>query len=162
MPTNTHTFALPLCPVIQSQSTLVRRTTFQKRKTQKSAAHFSRFLPVIVLGWAGLPWVPAPSAVSLWSPVLNPKLCGTSLWLGAGEGPSIPFWSTWSCKIPSHMAACLLIYILAWILLCNPMSDSSHSQLYYIFWLSWLPLLVWVGMAPWHGMNHLQALMQSL
>ena len=50
----------------------------KKRKVPGSGS--PQFFPVICALLAGLPQVPAPSAVLPGSPILNPKPCGTFSW----------------------------------------------------------------------------------
>ena len=70
-----------------------------------------RFFPVIHARLAGLPWFPAPSAVSSRSPVLNPNPFGTFS-LPTSESPFTPFLPTMpllhSSKPLRESSACLL------------------------------------------------------
>ena len=70
----------PLCPVRPVSEHTNQKYCPPEGKEQKSTAHFSWFLSVIRLRWAGFPLSPAPSGVSLRSSVLNPKPHGTSSW----------------------------------------------------------------------------------
>ena len=88
----THTVLSPhLCPVRPVSSTI------SQEKIEGHGLVSSQSFPEICAWLAGLLHFPAPSAVSPWSPVLNPNPCGTYS-QPRSKSPFIPcFWGCLSC-----------------------------------------------------------------
>ena len=133
----THTvLPSPLCP---------GRGTGPQEKKWKSVPQVAPWLfPVICAQRAGLPRFPAPSAVLLGSPVLNPDARGTFSW-PSSKSPSTPFFPVASLLHSSKL-----------------LRESPVSLLHLAFWLpklcgqgspqtAWFPLLAWLpslGLSP--------------
>ena len=92
IPLNTHkNTLLPPCSFAQSGVPNIA----QGKKIEVRGLASSRFFPVIGAQLTGLLRFPAPSAVSLQSPVLNPNPRGTFSWL-TSTSPFTPFFPTMS------------------------------------------------------------------
>ena len=119
-----------------------------------------------MLSWAGPPWFPAASAVSLRSPVLNPKPWGPSSWRQSFhplvthrvlQGPTL-----------SHRRWQLTVLFKSQAGSSSETPFSTPPTIDYTcqrtrsFCFSELPWLVRAGVAGWRGANRLQALARVL
>ena len=107
-PTNTHSPSFPLLPSSGYH--------ISGKEIEVHGSGSPRFFPVIRARLAGLPWFPAPSAVSPGSPVLNPDPRGTFSW-PTSKSPFTPF-----------RPAAFLLHS------SKQLKESSASLLHLTFW----------------------------
>ena len=116
-----------------------------RKETEVCGSGSPRFFPVICAQMVGLPQFPAPSAVSLVSPVLNPKPHGTSS-LPTSKSPFTPFLPAasllHSSKLLRESSALLLHLAFGLPKLCSPvmvafpgLNPSTNLLLQPHFWL---------------------------
>ena len=143
----------PLCPVRPVSEHANQTYSPPEEKEQKSAAHFSRFLPVICARLGRSPSV--PSTISCVAEISSFQSKTKWHLLMTRQPESFhPFPSLMvSHCLQSLMATCLLVYIPAWNFPCNPISDFPHNWLHLLALPYSLPFLPAVVNPDWRGLE---------